>query len=434
MTENLLKSSVLLRMGIVAFMTLILLIPTAIVESVIRERSNTRDEAILEISDKWGRPQTITGPILTVPVKRTTQDEKGKQFILVDYLHILPKSLQIKGTLTTESRARGIYEAILYNGHIQISGELTLDDIPPLVQESNVPVWADAVLTVGLSDLRGIKKDVTMNVNGDVLAATSGVQTTDVVTTGITFQPQINAGTRSYTFSFSLVLNGSSEILFCPVGKNTTVQIESPWPSPSFIGAFLPDSRSLDQSGFSGTWNILELNRNFPQFWKNKRFEVAESTFGVRLLRSVDEYQKTLRTAKYAILIISLTFLAFFLSEILSEEILHPINYALVGLGLVLFFLLLLALSEHVGFKIAYVISAISILSCIGLYTLAVSIHQRTAAIVSFVLFLLYTFLYVVLQNEDYALLIGSLGLLIILATVMWLTRKVNWYSAKENG
>ncbi|MBL7959576.1 cell envelope integrity protein CreD [bacterium] len=432
MSRSFLKSSILLRMAIIAFLTLLLLIPAAIVESLIKERSERRDSAIHEVSEKWGLPQVISGPILTIPIRHFVQDEKGKEIPLIEHLHILPDSLAIEGQLSTETRARGIYEVILYNSQLSLSGGFNLGDISSLLQNGYTAIWNDAVITIGISDPRGIKENVQMVIGEQAYSASAGVRFPDIVSSGITVLPKVDGTTKNYSFSFSLNLNGSSEIQFCPLGRQTTINLKSSWPSPSFTGAFLPDSRSLSDSGFSCNWNVLELNRNFPQFWLNKRYDVSESVFGVRLLQSVDEYQKTLRTAKYAILIISLTFLAFFLSEVLSKETLHPIHYSLVGLCLVLFYLLLIALSEHFGFDSAYFISATSIIVLIGLYSMAIAAQHKTAVVIATVLCLIYVFLYIVLQNEDYALLIGSLGLLTIMAIVMYLTRKVDWYTVEN--
>ncbi|MBL7995927.1 cell envelope integrity protein CreD [bacterium] len=432
MSKSFLKSSILLRMAIIAFLTLLLLIPAAIVESLIKERSERRDSAIREVSDKWGLPQIITGPILTIPVRHFVQDEKGKEIPLIEYLHILPDSLAIEGQLSTETRSRGIYEVILYNSQLSLSGGFNFEIISAYLQSGYTAIWNDAVITIGISDPRGIKENVHMVFGEHAYAAGAGVRFPDIVSSGITVLPKLDGTSKNYPFSFSLSLNGSSEIQFCPVGRQTAINLKSSWPSPSFTGAFLPDSRSLSDSGFSSHWNVLELNRNFPQFWLNKRYDVTESVFGVRLLRSVDEYQKTLRTAKYAILIVSLTFLAFFLSEVLSKETLHPIHYSLVGLSLILFYLLVTALSEHFGFDSAYFVSAASIVVLIGLYSMAIASQRKTPAVIAAVLFVLYIFLYIVLQNEDYALLIGSMGLLTITAIVMYLTRKVDWYSVEN--
>jgi len=432
MNDSKLKTSILLRMFLVATQTLLLLIPTAIVESLINERSQRRDSAISEVSEKWGAPQTITGPILTIPLKRTVQDDKGKETVLVDNLNILPDSLAIQGELTTEVRYRGIYEAILYNGNLKIAGTLNIADIPQLDQVGLKPQWNGAFLTIGISDLRGIKEDVWFIFNDAPISAHAGVQSDDLIRSGITILPRLDPALKKYAFQFSLNLNGSSELHFTPLGKHTEVSLKSSWTSPSFAGAFLPDRREIDQHGFSAHWSILELNRNFPQHWINNRHDVSQSTFGVRLLQTVDEYQKTVRTAQYAILIIALTFLAFFLCEVLSPEVLHPIHYSLIGLSLVLFYLLVLSFSEHFGFDLAYLLSALAVLILISMYSKAVTSQSRTSSIVGVVLLALYAFLYVVLQIEDYALIIGSVGLLLILAIVMYLTRKVDWFSVSN--
>jgi inner membrane protein len=298
-----------------------------------------------------------------------------------------------------------------------------------LNQSNAIPQWGDAFFTVGITDLRGIKENVVLKINSTQLSAKSGVRSTDVVSSGITFLPEITEQQKLYPFSFDLDLNGSSELRFVPLGKHTEVNLTSAWNSPSFTGDFLPEQKTINEKGFSAKWKILELNRNFPQSWIGKNDAVDKSSFGVHLLQTVDEYQQTYRTAKYAILIVALTFLAFFLCEVLTRELLHPIHYSLVGLSLILFYVLVLSLSEQFGFDTAYLVSSLTILSMIVLYTRSIVTYKRTAVIIGSVIFVLYVFLYVVLQLEDYALLIGSAGLLASLGAVMYLTRKVDWFS-----
>jgi len=429
MDESRLRSSILLRMGIVAALTLILLIPAGIIESLISERQLRRDSVMQEVSDKWGKEQTVAGPILSIPFKKIIKDEKGKEITYTQILHVLPDSLLIDGALSTEIRHRGIYQVVLYNSKMSLSGLLTLPEIHRFAKPDFIPQWNDAFITVGISDLRGVKENVVLHLGEQKYSATSGVRITDMVSSGITFIPELSEKEKELPFSFTLDLNGSSEILFLPLGKHTAASMKSSWNSPSFIGDFLPEKKSIDAQGFAAQWKILELNRNFPQHWFGEQNKLNASAFGVRLLQMADEYQQTYRTAKYAILIISLTFLSFFLSEVLGKELLHPVHYTLVGFALLLFYVLVLSLSEHLGFDTAYAASSLAILTLVTLYSRALVANKRVSNIVGGIILALYIFLYVVLQLEDYALLIGSIGLLIILGAVMYLTRKVNWFT-----
>ena len=429
MDESRLRSSILLRMFIVAALTLILLIPAVIIESLIAERQQRRDSVMKEVSDKWGREQIIAGPIVSIPFKKTVKDEKGKESTYIETLHLLPDSLNIDNALSTEIRYRGMYQVVLYNSKATISGLLSLSDIKKIERTDLVPQWNDANIIVGISDLRGVKENIVLNFGSQKYPAKSGVQSTEVVNSGITFTPEFSEATNEIPFSFTLDLNGSSELQYLPLGKNTTVAMHSPWNSPSFIGEYLPETKSIDTKGFSAHWRILELNRNFPQRWFGEKNTLYESSFGVRLLQTANEYQQTYRTAKYAILIISLTFLSFFLSEVIGKELLHPVHYTLVGLALLMFYILVLSLSEHLGFDAAYIISSLSILLLVILYTRSVVANKRVSHIVGGIILVLYIFLYIVLQLEDFALLIGSIGLLFILSAVMYLTRKINWFS-----
>ncbi|HKL14294.1 MAG TPA: cell envelope integrity protein CreD, partial [Balneolaceae bacterium] len=239
---------------------------------------------------------------------------------------------------------------------------------------------------------------------------------------------------QAYSFAFELVLNGSTGLLFSPVGEETSVQLESDWTNPSFAGSFLPAVREVNDDGFQSEWKVLHLNRNFPQQWNGANKEVASTTFGVDLLLPVDEYQKTMRTAKYAIMFIALTFLTFFMIELLSGSVIHPVQYLLTGFALLIFYTLLLSISEYIAFGLAYLIAAAAIISLITVYSFSVLPDKRKTGIVFGVLTLLYGYLYILLQLQDYALLMGSIGLFTVLASVMYLTRQIDWFEIMENG
>lgn len=433
MNESRLKSSVILRMVIVAVLTLFLLIPAIFVDSLISERSSRRDSATLEVSQSWGGTQTLIGPILSIPFKQTVKDEKGVVSFTTHIAHFLPSSLQIRGSLNPEIRYRGIYEVALYNARLSISGQFMTPDLIKLrVSPENV-LWDDVFVTFGISDLKGIRDTINLRWDTALCPSEPGVLSDDVMTAGITFKPHVDKAHSPHSFSFPLSLNGSSEIRFVPAGEVTDVVLDSPWGNPSFVGSFLPQARDIKADSFHAEWKILNLNRNFPQAWIGDRYKVIESSFGTSFFLPVDEYQKTSRSVKYALLFIALTFTSFFLSELMTKTSFHPIQYTLVGFALILFYVLLLSLSEHMRFNLAYFISSLGIIMLITLYAFWISAKKSIAVVISLVLAALYGFLYVTLQLQDFALLLGSMGLFVVLFIIMYLTRAIDWFSVNRS-
>jgi inner membrane protein len=435
MIESKLKSSVILRMIIVAFLTLLLLVPTIFVEFLIMDRQERRDSAIKEVSQSWGASQTLSGPILSVPYWESRENQKEPAVSTLHYIHFLPSKLMIHSTLSPEIRYRGIYEVGLYNAHILIEGEFASLDIDKANVTPDKILWQDAFITMGISDLKGIRDTVNLNLNQSSYPSDPGVLTNDVVESGVTFKTPMEHPTVKQAFSLKLNLNGSSEIRFIPVGASTELTMDSPWSEPSFVGNYLPETRTVDAKGFHAQWSVLNLNRNFPQVLTGNKYKLSESSFGVRLFLPVDGYQKTSRTVKYAILFIGLTFISFFLSEVIAKVILHPIQYVLIGFALVLFYVLLLSLSEYIPFNFAYAISSLSAIALVTVYSRWITRGGRISIIIPGVLVLLYTFLFVTLQLQDYALLMGSVGLFFILILIMYLTRSIDWFSlGKQEG
>lgn len=212
------------------------------------------------------------------------------------------------------------------------------------------------------------------------------------------------------------------------------MNIKSKWQNPSFIGSFLPDEREINTDGFSANWKVLHLNRPYPQNFRGSVQGIYESSFGVNLIVPVDEYQKSMRSAKYAVIFITLTFLIFFFVQILNGVKIHPIQYIIVGLALCVFYTLLIALSEHIAFKFSYLISSVSIIGLITLYAKSIFNNKKLTTLICLILATLYLFIYSIIQMEDYALLMGSVGLFIVLATIMYLSRKIDWYAIKTKG
>lgn len=420
------KHSLGIRLSIIGFLTLILLIPALLIQNLISERELRRDSVADEISQKWGSEQAIVGPVISIPYKHFFKSEDNI-VQTIRYAHFLPENLNIEGSITPEVRYRGIYKVIVYNSKLSISGNFPSIDLNGF----KIPIVDflpdDAFVSVGISDMNGIKEFVKINWDGKEFLANPGIESTDVLASGISISPSLESG-KEYQFDFELNLNGSSVLRFSPVGKQTNVQLSSDWSNPSFTGNFLPVDREVSSSGFTSEWNVLHLNRNFPQQWLGANQEVTNSSFGVELLLAVDEYQKTMRTAKYAIMFISLTFLTFFMIELLSKKIIHPIQYLLIGFALLIFYTLLLSISEYLVFKLAYLLASAAIIMLITVYSYSVLSDKLKSGIIFGVLIILYGYLYILLQLQDYALLLGSLGLFVVLALVMYLTRNINWF------
>jgi inner membrane protein len=433
MNESRLKSSTILRMVAVAALTLLLLIPTIFVQLLISDRSSRRDSATLEVSQSWGGAQTLIGPVLSLPFKEFSKDEKGVVSHAIRYAHFLPRTILIKGSLRPEIRYRGIYEIALYSAQFTIEGQFASPELSKLRISPENALWEDAFISFGISDLKGVRDTINLQWNGSSYPSEPGVVSDDVLAAGVTFKPRIDKASELHTFSFLLSLNGSSEVRFVPVGEVTEVVLDSPWGNPSFVGAFLPHNRRIDPDSFQAEWKVLNLNRNFPQAWIGSKHRVIESSFGTSLYLPVDEYQKTSRSVKYAILFIALTFVSFFLSELISKTAFHPIQYTLVGLALILFYVLLLSLSEHMRFNVAYAIASIGIVLLVTVYAFWISAKRQIAVVIFFVLSALYSFLFVVLQLQDYALLLGSVGLFIALFLIMYLTRRIDWFSVNQS-
>ena len=428
-----LKSNIYFKLGTIVVLTLLLLIPASMVRSLIREREWTQQDAIEEVSGKWALGQTVTGPYLSIPYDRYVKQfsEKDSTNIIVkirDYIHVLPEKLEINGSINPEKRYRGIYEVVVYDSELMLSGHFRSIDLKELdILPQNIH-FDKTKLNLGVSDLKGIEKQIRLHWQNETLDFNSGVANNDLVSQGINAAlTRFNEGTLN-AFDLTINLKGSQYLQFLPLGKTTDVNIQSQWATPSFDGAYLPDSRNISEKGFEAHWNILHLNRNYPQIWTGSKYDPDHSHFGTHLLLPVDRYKKSDRVAKYAILFLGLTFLVFFFVELLKKVFIHPIQYILVGLALVVFYTLLLAFSEHISFNSSYLTATILTLSIVPLYTYAILKSKTVAGLVLGILLILYLFIFTILQLEDYALLIGSVGIFIILSLVMYISRKIDWY------
>lgn len=432
-----LKNNTLFKVFVILVLTLLLLIPAAMINNIVREREKTQEEAIREVSEKMGEAQTLTGPFLSIPytryVKETSSKDGSSRILEIkEYIHLMPEDLRIEGELIPEKLNRGIYEIVVYKSDLEVKGSFAPVDLDALDLNGGKVHFDKAALVLGLNDLRGIEEQIALKWGDKTLLFNPGVMNQDLVESGIHVPLTVNDSAESRTpFQFRLALRGSQQLYFTPVGKITDVFLHSPWPNPKFNGDFLPDERTVDPSGFKAHWNILHLNRNFPQVWKGNAFKPDASSFGTDLLLPVDNYQKSHRAIRYAILFIGFTFLVFFFMEVLNKLFIHPIQYLLVGVALVVFYTLLLSISEHMAFNLAFVVAALATLLLITAYVRAILGSNKLALFLSGILTILYTFIFVIIQLQDFALLIGSLGIFMVLALVMYFSRKIDWYNIK---
>ena len=347
-----------------------------------------------------------------------------------NYIHLLPESLKIESKLFPEKRYRSIYEIVVYNSKINFKGNFDLGQIKDLSIAKEHILFQEAFVSLGITDLRGIEEQVNLQWNKSNNLFNSGIETNDVLETAISTKislPFQDSITKNIPFSFDLNLKGSQFLYFTPIGKITEVKASSIWNSPSFEGAFLPDNREVTEKGFNAFWKILNLNRKYPQAWTGSKYQIAESSFGIDLLVPIDNYQKTTRSIKYAILFIALTFMIFFFLELINNKSVHPFQYLLIGFGLCLFYTLLLAISEHLNYNLSYLIASAMTIGLISLYSKSVLADSKLATLIGSTLTILYGFIFSIIQLEDYALLMGSLGLFAILAITMYYSKKIDW-------
>lgn len=415
---------------VIALMTLLMLIPGCMVQNLIRERQATRDEAVRNIDAKWSYAQTVSGPILTVPFIKTVLDMEKKPVLVEDVINITPEQIDIKTELFPEERYYGIYKTIVYKSIVTVTGKFSPVEKDRLPEEEIH--WERAYLRFGVSDLRGISDNIAFEVNDSIYTPKStgysDVLLKEVMKVSlIQFNPE-----KELEFDYTINLKGSGSINFIPVGRTTDVTVAGLWPDPGFIGNYTPDY-TLENDSFRAHWKILNFNRNIPDIWSgNFHQSVDNLSFGVNLVDTVDIYQQNMRSAKYALMFIALTFVIFFFVEIKSRKRIHPIQYILIGIALILFYGLLLSISEPLGFGWAYLISSIATIGLITAYASKIFKNKNETISLALILSGLYIFLYVLLQLKDMALLAGSVGLFVVLGIIMYFSQKINWYGEEK--
>jgi inner membrane protein len=416
----------------VGVIVLLLMIPLVLLLGLISERAGLREQAYTKVAEGWGGEVILGGPMLVVPIEREViEDNKARK--VRSHLHLLPAALDVKVQLKLDPEPRyvGIYGVPVYLATVDISGRFDPRALQPLLQEPNTSyLWEQSRLRLPLSQVRSLREVRQARfADQDLVLGPAGPGMYGGVEARLDLTRLMEGGERA--FHFQTVVAGSRGLSMLPMGSKTSVTLQSDWPHPAFHGAFLPVEREISAAGFRARWQVLELNRSYGQAWEasgDVASLLAESAFGVGLYQAVDIYQRGERAVKYAILFIALTFLTFFAWEQLSAIRVHPLQYLLVGLALSVFYLLMIALSEHLAFAWAYLISALSLVLLIGIYIAGAFGSRARGAFAGTAMGAMYGLLYMLLLSEDYALLMGAITLFVSLAAVMLVTRKIDWY------
>lgn len=437
--SNWMRNSITARMLVVGFLLLVLLIPLEFVKSLINERAYRQEEVVREINEKWGNEVLLSGPILKIPYKVIFEEkifnEKSNSYYTktkesIENAYFFPDKLNIISQVDTKPLNRSIYESVVYSAAIEVKGNFPIIDFSDTdIADENI-LWEKATVLLKTSNLKGIKTTPVVNLASEALSMTPQYSTEYLNT----IQSNYIANAKEIfaaplPFSFDLKINGSESLKFLPIGKETDATMKSNWHSPSFDGNFLPEdtNKEISKDGFTASWRILQINRQFEQSFFGHLPDLSASAFGTNLIIPVDEYQKSERTAKYGFMVIGLTLLVFLLIQLVSKIYIHPFQYVMIGLALVMFYTLLISISEHSNFFKAYAIAAVSVLALITVYSRAILKGFKFPLLICASLASLYGFIYVIIQLENYALLVGSIGLFLILAIIMFASRRIDW-------
>lgn len=409
------------KLIIISLLCLLLLIPWLLIRNMISERNSTQREAESEVYEKWGTTQVVKGPAIKVYPQAADNKKEDLSFSL------LPETLDIVGDVRTRTLSRGIYDFTVYDADITMKGVFLMPASISEAQRSTLAQRSSWSMAIDLSSLKGLTDNPAITVGGHTLTPQEVSNEGTRLLWNVDVAPLLKGDSIAY--EIHLPLRGSRSLDFTPMGNTTSVRLHSDCATPSFGGDFLPTERTVTDDGFDAEWRVLALNRSFSQIVpKGEWSEVRSCSFGVELRRPVDQYQQNERAAKYAFLIVLLTFAVVFFVEVRREHPIHPVQYLLIGIAIMLFYTLLLSFSEHLSFLVAYLIASVMTVAMITLYMGAIMRDRKVGLLIGGLLAVLYAFIYILLQIESYALLVGSVALFALLGAAMAASRKIDWY------
>lgn len=425
------------KIVLIAVLTLLMSIPLLFIQLTLSEREQRAAGAVQDVAVGWGGPQTVAGPVLLVPYSVTQQftgtDGRVQQTVDRHVAVLLPEELNVKTGADEQTRWRGIFAVPVYTAKVGLHATYSKDALAAVARLGTVQ-WSEASVAVLVSDPHGLADSVTLQTGGKAIPFQPGTAMGDDGPAGIQ-APLALEGPGDLSIDTAFALRGAREFSFAPLGRRTTASMQSGWPHPSFFGAFLPSDRNVSKDGFTASWVVPYLARGYGQSFPDvgrAGNTLLSATSGVKFYQPVDFYQLVERSLKYAIMFIALAFLIFFVTETVSPKRLHAVQYALVGMAQALFYLLLLSFAEHVGFALAYAGAAGATIALTSAYAISALANKLRAIVLCAILTALYGLLYVILNAEDYALLIGSGLMFAALAGTMFVTRQIDSYRTAE--
>jgi inner membrane protein len=440
-------NKILFKGVVTGALILLMLIPTVFLRDLVSEREKRQQDVVKDVTNGWSTQQTLSGPYLYIPYQ-----VKENEGLVKKHLYLLPENLNVNGTINPEIRPRSIYKILLYRSNIKTTGNFKIQ-LPKDIEPSSLEL-SEAKICYGISDFKGIEEKMNISFNGTKYDLAPGLPTKQIETiatqVGDNQEEYVRTATatkdveaiglsanvvltfedlqKDLNFDMQLKIKGSERLHFIPLSSNSNFDIKSTWKDPKFDGSNLPSTRDVNELGFTAKWSFNNANLPFGTVLKDLNFNKQNLAFGVSMVQPADQYTKTNRSVKYAILFIGLTFALFFIIELMQKKPIHPVQYVLIGIALVIFFTLLLSISEFILFDYAYLIAALATVLLITLYAKSHFKNIKTASVFGSLLTCLYAFIFVLIRLEDAALLVGSIGLFIILALVMFGSRKINWY------
>jgi inner membrane protein len=430
------------KMIMVGLLCLFLLIPLELVKGLISERSQRKKEMTQEVNTLWGSDIKFYGPVLSIPYYdyESYNVEDVNHNVTIQTKKVIKKAYFFPETLNNYSNIkkskplkRGLYENVVFTSTMDFDGNFEKPNFEKLDINPESVIWEKASIIVNTSNLKSIKSDLNIALNNQPFAFESKANNDSNFGTleSNLFDYKALQNEDKIVFKFQMKFNGSNSVQFIPVGKTTNIKVDSDWNSPSLMGTFAAneENKKIDSTGFHAEWKILDINRSFSQQHTEKMPNLNEYLFGVKLLETVDQYQQNERASKYGFLVIGLTFLVFFLIQSISKINIHIFQYTMIGLALVMFYTLLISITEHSTFSLAYLIASIGVIIMIVLYSVSILKNKKFPLFIGISLTALYTFIFVIIQLEDYALLVGSIGLFAILGAVMYFSKKIDWNS-----
>lgn len=428
-------SAILIKSGIIAVMILALLIPSAWIQDLVTEREGYQKGVMEQATRDWGGEQLIQGPVLALPytelVTEIDANKKTNTHYKENILYVLPQNLDIKTGVKSSPRSRGVYDIIVYNSLVDVRGDFPVPDLKALgIDDANVQ-YDKARLVFGISDMNGLKNTPVIKIAGQDYNTEPAAASHSPFANGLQARFSMTKG-QTFAFNYQLDLRGSNNLQFLHTGKSTHIEVNGDWPHPNF-DTKAPDNSNISTKGFTANWRMSYYKRPFPQQWANddsvlvSEKALAQAVVNVKLQLPIDQYRKVMRTTKYSTLIILLTFISLFLTELIRKQRIHLFNYALIGAAMIVYYTLLLSFSEQLGFNWSYLVSSVATIALIAWFTGSLLKNGGAAALFAGILTIFYGFIYVLVQLEELSLMVGSLALFIVVALLMYFSRRINF-------